>query len=47
MKSKIQLMVNGKPVYIPIQLSEEQLRQLVAAVNIDETLYCASFLTFR
>ena len=38
MKSKIQLMVNGKPVYIPIQLSEEQLRQLVAAVNIDETL---------
>lgn len=38
MKSKIQLMVNGKPVYIPIQLSEEQLRQLVAAANIDETL---------
>lgn len=38
MKSKIQLMLNGKPVYIPIQLSEEQLRQLVAAVNIDETL---------
>ena len=38
MKSKIQVMVNGKPVYIPIQLSEEQLRQLVAAVNMDETL---------
>ena len=38
MKSKIQLMVNGKPVYIPIQLSEEQLRQLVAAANIDGTL---------
>ena len=38
MKSKIQIMVNGKPVYIPIQLSEEQLRQLVAAVNFDETL---------
>lgn len=38
MKSKIQLMVNGKPVYIPIQLNEEQLRQLVAAANIDEAL---------
>ena len=38
MKSKIQLMVNGKPVYIPIQLSEEQLCQLVAAANIEEAL---------
>ena len=38
MKSKIQLMINGKPVYIPIQISEEQLRQLVAAANFDETL---------
>ena len=36
MKSKIQLMINGKPVYIPIQISEEQLRQLVAAANLGE-----------
>ena len=38
MKSKIQLMVNGKPVMIPIQLNEEQIRQLTAAVNLDEIL---------
>ena len=38
MKSKLQLMINGKPVLIPIQLSEEQLRQLTAAVNLDEML---------
>lgn len=38
MKSKIQLMVNGKPIYIPIQLSEEQLKQLTEAVNLDEYL---------
>ena len=38
MKNKIQLMVNGKPIYIPIQLSEEQLKQLTAAVNLDEYL---------
>lgn len=38
MKSKIQLMVNGKPIYIPIQLSEEQLKQLTAAVNLEEYL---------
>lgn len=38
MKSKIQLMVNGKPIYIPIQLSEEQIKQLTAAVNLDEYL---------
>ena len=38
MKSKLQLMINGKPVLIPIQLSEEQLRQLTAAVNLDELL---------
>ena len=36
MKSKLQLMINGKPVLIPIELSEEQLRQLTAAVNLDE-----------
>lgn len=38
MKSKIQLIVNGKPIYIPIQLSEEQLKQLTEAVNLDEYL---------
>ena len=38
MKSKIQLMVNGKPIYIPIQLSEEQLKQLTEAVNLDDYL---------
>ena len=38
MKSKLQLMINGKPVLIPIQLSEEQIRQLTAAVNLEEIL---------
>lgn len=38
MKSKLQLMINGKPVLIPIQLSDEQLRQLTAAVNLDEIM---------
>ena len=38
MKSKLQLMINGKPVMIPIQLTEDQLRQLTAAVNLDEVL---------
>ena len=38
MKSKLQLMINGKPVLIPIQLSEEQIRQLTAAVNLDDIL---------
>ena len=38
MKSKIQLMVNGKPIYIPIQLSEDQIRQLTTAVNLDDYL---------
>lgn len=38
MKSKLQLMINGKPVLIPIQLSEEQIRQLTAAINLEEIL---------
>ena len=38
MKSKVQLMINGKPVLIPIQLSEDQLRQITAAVNLDDVL---------
>ena len=35
MKSKIQLTLNGKTIYIPIQLNEEQVRQLVIAANLD------------
>ena len=38
MKSTIQLMVNGKPISIPIELTEEQIQDLVAAANFDETL---------
>ena len=38
MKSKLQLMINGKPVYIPIDLTEDQLRQITAAINLDEAL---------
>lgn len=38
MKSKLQLMINGKPVLIPIQLSEDQIRQLTAAINLEEIL---------
>lgn len=38
MKSKLQLIINGKPVLIPVQLSEEQLRQITAAVNLDQVL---------
>ena len=38
MKSKIQVTINGKTVYIPIELNEEQFRQLISAVNLDETL---------
>ena len=38
MKSKLQIMVDGKPVYIPVQLNEELLRQLVEAVNLNEVL---------
>ena len=31
-------MINGKPVYIPIDLTEDQLRQITAAINLDEAL---------
>jgi hypothetical protein len=31
-------MINGKPVLIPIQLSDEQIRQLTTAINFDEIL---------
>ena len=38
MRSKLQLMVNGRPVLIPIELSEQQMRELTAAVNLDEII---------
>ena len=38
MKSKIQLMIKGQPVYIPIDLTEEQIRQLVSIANLDDAL---------
>lgn len=38
MRSKLQLMVNGRPVLIPIELSEQQVRELTAAVNLDDIL---------
>lgn len=38
MKSKLQIMVDGKPMYIPVQLSEEQMRALIASVNLEEIL---------
>ena len=38
MKSKIQLTINGKTVYIPINLDEAQLRQLTTAINLDDVL---------
>ena len=38
MKSKLQLIINGKPVFIPINLSEGQLRELTAAVNLEEMI---------
>ena len=38
MKSKLQLMINGKPVLIPIELTEEQIKQLTAAINVDEVM---------
>lgn len=38
MRSKLQLMINGRPVLIPIELSEQQVRELTAAVNLDDIL---------
>lgn len=38
MKSKLQLMINGRPVMIPIELTDEQVRELTAAVNMDEAM---------
>ena len=38
MKSKIQLMIKGQPVYIPIDLTDEQIRQLVSIANLNDRL---------
>ena len=38
MKTKLQLTINGKPVSIPIQLTDEQLKQLTSAFNLEEVL---------
>ena len=36
MKSKLQLIVNGKPVMIPINLTDEQIQELVKAATYNE-----------
>ena len=38
MKTKMQLTINGKPITVPIQLTEEQLNQITAAINMDDYL---------
>ena len=38
MKSKIQLVIKGQPVSIPIDLSEEQLCQLLSVANLNDTM---------
>ena len=38
MESKIQLKINGKSIYIPIELNDEQVRALTEAINLDETM---------
>ena len=38
MKSKLQLVVNGRPVLIPITLTDEQMRQLIASTGIEDIL---------
>ena len=38
MKSKIQLMIKGQPVSIPINLTNEQINQLISIANIDNIL---------
>lgn len=38
MKSKIQLVIKGQPVSIPIELTEEQIRQLVSMADLDDAL---------
>ena len=36
MKAKLQLTVKGRPVLIPVHLSEQQLKELTASTNIDD-----------
>ena len=36
MKAKLQLTVKGRPVLIPIHLSEEQLKDLTSTMNIED-----------
>lgn len=38
MKSKLQLIVNGSPVLIPVTLTDEQIRQLIAGTGIEDIL---------
>lgn len=38
MKTKLQIMVDGKPVYIPVQMNEEQLRKLLEEANLLDVL---------
>ena len=37
MKSKIQIVLNGNPINIPIELSEDQVRQLIAAAGLEDS----------
>lgn len=36
MKAKLQLTVKGKPILIPIHLSEQQLKELTASMNLED-----------
>ena len=36
MKAKLQLTVKGRPVLIPVHLSEEQLKELTSSMNIED-----------
>ena len=38
MKTKLQIMIDGRPVYIPVQLNEDMLRQLLGEANMTEVL---------
>lgn len=38
MKTKLQLILNGKPVVIPIELNDEQIRQLTSEIDLDSFL---------
>ena len=38
MKSKLQLMINDRMILVPIELTNEQISQLAAAINLEDTL---------